>query len=209
MNRSPAPRRAAGPARRQRGGFLLGFIVGGVLGVLVALAVALYVNKVPIPFVDKVPHRSAQQDAAEAERNRNWDPNGPLSGKPAVRPPGAASPGPGAGPAPSTSPAAALPAAPAQAAASAPPAAAADTGPVQFFVQVGAFAKPEDAEQQRAKLAILGYEARVSARDQAGRTMHRVRLGPFDRRADAEIRRDGLAEQGFEAALVRVQPASP
>lgn len=207
MSRSPASRRAAGPARRQRGGFLLGFIVGGVLGVLVALAVALYVNKVPIPFVDKVPHRSAQQDAAEAERNRNWDPNGPLSGKPAVRPPPAADPAaPAPAPAPAPVPAAPQGQAPAHAAA---PASAADSGPVQFFVQVGAFVKPEDAEQQRAKLAILGYEARVSAREQGGRTMHRVRLGPFDRRGEAEIRRDNLAEQGFEAALVRVQPAAP
>lgn len=201
-------RRPAAPVRRQRGGFLLGFIVGGVVGVLVALAVALYVNKVPIPFVDKVPHRSAQQDAAEAERNRNWDPNGPLSGKPAVRPPAAPAP---ADPVPAAAPAAQPVPAPAPATPPAPPApaasAAADSGPVQFFVQVGAFVKPEDAEQQRAKLAILGYEARVSAREQGGRTMHRVRLGPFDRRGDAEIRRDNLAEQGFEAALVRVQPA--
>ena len=69
------------PAKGQRGGFFLGMIVGLLLGLALALGVALYVTKVPVPFVNKVPQRSAEQDAAESERNRNWDPNAPLSGK--------------------------------------------------------------------------------------------------------------------------------
>ena len=71
---------------RQRGGFLIGLIVGLLVGLALALGVALYVAKVPIPFVNKVPQRTAEQDAAEAERNKNWDPNAPLNGKPAARP---------------------------------------------------------------------------------------------------------------------------
>ena len=46
-----------------------------------ALAVALYVTKVPVPFVNKVPQRTADQDALETERNKDWDPNAPLMGK--------------------------------------------------------------------------------------------------------------------------------
>ena len=65
--------------KSQRGGFILGMIVGLLIGLALALAVALYVTKVPVPFINKVPQRTAEQDAAEAERNRNWDPNGPLS----------------------------------------------------------------------------------------------------------------------------------
>ena len=49
----------ASKAKTQRGGFFLGAIIGLLVGVLVALGVALYVTKVPIPFVDKVPQRSA------------------------------------------------------------------------------------------------------------------------------------------------------
>ncbi|HEY2187966.1 MAG TPA: hypothetical protein VGH48_05325, partial [Caldimonas sp.] len=56
----------------QRGGFLIGFVIGVLIGLAAALGVALYVTKAPIPFVNKVPARSPTQDAAEAERNRNW-----------------------------------------------------------------------------------------------------------------------------------------
>jgi len=72
-------------------------------------------------------------------------------------------------------------------------------------VQAGAFGKPEDAEQQRARLAIMGYEAKVTEREQSGRTMYRVRIGPFQRKDDADVAKDKLAGVGVESALVRVQ----
>ena len=65
----------------QNGGFVMGMIVGLLLGLALALGVALYVTKVPIPFVNKVPQRTAEQDAAELEKNKNWDPNSALQGK--------------------------------------------------------------------------------------------------------------------------------
>ena len=65
-------------ASQQRGGFVMGLIVGLLIGLALALGVALYVTKVPVPFVNKVPQRTAEQDAAEAEQNKNWDPNAPL-----------------------------------------------------------------------------------------------------------------------------------
>jgi cell division protein FtsN len=71
----------AGKPDRQRGGFLIGMIVGLLLGLAIALGVAVYVTKVPVPFVNKVPQRTAEQDQAEAEKNRNWDPNAPLASK--------------------------------------------------------------------------------------------------------------------------------
>ena len=176
----------------------MGLIVGLVIGLALALGVALYITKAPVPFVNKVPQRSAEQDAAEAQRNKNWDPNAPLASKvPRPAPPapeapasGAAPVPPVAGPASATQPGAAAPArnpaailsgqAPAAgtgAAASAPGAAKAAKGaePYTYFVQAGAFQRPEDAEAQRARLAILGLEARVVERDQSGRTIHRVR----------------------------------
>ncbi|MFN5699697.1 MAG: hypothetical protein ACK47V_03540, partial [Betaproteobacteria bacterium] len=78
--------------KSQRGGTLIGLIVGLVLGLGVALAVALYVSKVPVPFVDKLPQRTADQDSAEAERNKNWNPNAPLAGKAGVPAPAASAP---------------------------------------------------------------------------------------------------------------------
>lgn len=66
---------------QQRGSTLVGFIIGLVVGLAVALGVAIYVTKVPIPFMSKGQVRSADLDAAEAEKNKDWDPNAPLYGK--------------------------------------------------------------------------------------------------------------------------------
>jgi hypothetical protein len=53
-------------------------------------------------------------------------------------------------------------------------------------VQAGAFRTQADAEAQRAKLAMLGWEARVSER--VSRTAARLprARGPFAKRDDAE-----------------------
>ena len=234
--------------RPQRGGLIVGLVVGLLIGLAVALAVALYVTKAPIPFINKVPHRSAEQDAAEAERNKRWDPNAPLAGKNPARPATVASgavagappatvgeetlpatpAAPVAGPArtptpasapdtsrPSRDPAALLsgqPAAPASAAVAsraasraASTASTASPAGVAFFVQAGAYARPDDADAQRAKLAMLGLSARITEREQAGRTIYRVRLGPFDVREQAEDAQAKLAAGGIEANLVRIE----
>lgn len=77
--------------------------------------------------------------------------------------------------------------------------------PFIYFVQVGAYRTPEDAEAQRAKLAMLGLDAKVTERDQSGRTVYRVRLGPFNRKSDADKAQERLSNQGMDAALVRTQ----
>ena len=82
---------------------------------------------------------------------------------------------------------------------------AAGAEPFLYFVQAGAFRTPEDAESQRAKLSLMGVEAKVTERDQSGRTVYRVRTGPFDRKDDADRMKERLETGGLEAALVRVQ----
>ena len=212
----------------QRGGFVMGLVVGLLLGLALALGVALYVTKVPVPFVNKVNQRTAEQDAAELEKNKNWDPNGPLQAKPGARPGAAGSAVglPAVPPPPATPGAPAVPGAvagtpgpavaasgPAVAAASAavakvvPPPASTKPGvdPFTYLVQAGAYARTEEAEQQRAKLAMLGFEARLTEREQSGRTMYRVRVGPFEKKSDAEAAREKLSGAGIDAALVTVQ----
>lgn len=232
--------------KKQRGGTLLGFILGALAGLGVALALAVYITKVPMPFMTKAPSRTADDPAAEAKKNRDWDPNAALSGKPAVKEagavvdPAAAPAAPVAAGAPATSadpvgdlvkakadasakaaappPPAAAPAAPAAAstntsntATSAPaataasPSTAATGDPFNYFVQAGAFRTPEDAEQQRIKLSLMGLPARVSEREQSGRIVYRVRLGPFDKKDDADKVKVRLDTGGLEATLVRVQ----
>jgi cell division protein FtsN len=208
----------------QRGNVIVGVIIGVVLGLAAALAVAVYVTKVPIPFLNTGPSRSPEQDAAESRKNQNWDPNAPLYGKnPAKTVPPA--PAMAASSAKDDKPAAkdkkdekalARDKAPeAPAVVGRPPAdplgelAAARTGgsgdPFLYFVQAGAFRTPEDAEAQRAKLSLMGIEAKVTEREQSGRQVWRVRVGPFERRDEADRHKEKLEAGGFETALVRVQ----
>ena len=77
--------------------------------------------------------------------------------------------------------------------------------PFSYFIQAGAFRTPEDAEQQRAKLSLMGYQAKVTEREQSGRTVYRVRLGPFDKKDDADKTKEKLESNAIETALVRVQ----
>ena len=220
----------------QRGGFVIGLVVGLLIGLALALGVALYVTKAPNPFVNKVQPRPAGQDAAEAERNRNWDPNSALAGKnPASSAAAASIPATDILPSVATAPptlvpptvidalapnaaSAARPTRPAVASASgvgtdssgaARPSqslsALAGSDPFIYYVQAGAFARNEDAEQQRAKLAIIGIESKLTEREQGGRTVFRVRVGPFERKDEADTAKDRLADAGVDSALVRVQ----
>lgn len=208
------------PNGAQRGGTLLGLIVGLLVGLGVALAVAVYVTKVPVPLVDRGVQRKPGQEAIEAERNKDWNPNASLSTKPAPAP--AAATAPEAAPAAAPAPAAPSAPAPAPTASTDPlgdlvqqrttspgPVAAVEAPPVadpfNYFVQAGAFRGADEAEAQRARLAMLGFNAKVSEREQAGRPVFRVRLGPYTQRTEAEGLQERLQAQGVDAALVRVQ----
>ena len=85
---------------KQRGGTLLGFILGALVGLGVALAVAVYITKVPMPFMTKTPARAGDDAAAEAKKNRDWDPNAGLASKPAAKAAPAEGEAPAATPAP-------------------------------------------------------------------------------------------------------------
>jgi len=198
---------------KQRGGTILGLIIGVVIGLAVALAVAVYVTKVPVPFLNKGQSRTPEQDAAEAKKNKDWDPNAALHNKSTVKP---------AVPAPAPAVAAPKPDKKGAAASPAPkperkPAVSADplgdlarakvaaSEPFSYFVQVGAFRAHEEAESQRAKLSLAGVEAKVTEREQAGRQVFRVRVGPIDKKEEADQLKEKLEAAGYETALVRVQ----
>jgi cell division protein FtsN len=77
--------------------------------------------------------------------------------------------------------------------------------PFFYFVQAGAFRTAEDAEAQRAKLSLMGIDAKVTEREQSGRQVFRVRVGPFDKKEEADRQKEKLESGGVETALVRVQ----
>ena len=74
-----------------------------------------------------------------------------------------------------------------------------------FFVQAGAYTRADDAEQQRARLGLLGQAAKVTEREQAGRTVYRVRMGPYPSREEADGVQGKLQQQSIEAQIVRVE----
>ena len=204
--------------KTQRGGTFLGFILGLVFGLGVALGVAIYVTKVPTPFSNKNQPRTNAQDVQETEKNKDWNPNSVLQPKAPAEQPVAPS---------ASQPTADAPAAAADAAKPVPrPAVTADplgdlakaksglstpvtppdaTDPFDYLVQAGAYRTSADADAQKAKLAMLGLDAKVSERDQAGRVVYRVRMGPFSDKSVAERIRTQLESNGIENTLVRVQ----
>ncbi len=191
--------------KQQRGGTILGFIIGVVVGLGAALAVAVYVTKVPVPFLNKGQSRGADQDAAEAKKNKDWDPNAPLYGKNPAKPAATAPAAAASAPAQPAAKAETKPAVTADPLGDLAKAKTAGADPFSYFVQAGAFRTAEDAEGQRAKLSLAGVEAKVSEREQSGRLVYRVRVGPFDKRDEAERTKDKLDRAGYETALVRVQ----
>ena len=216
---------------KQAGGTALGLVLGILIGLAGALAVAVYVTKVPVPFVDRGVSGTPGQDAEEAKKNQNWDPNGLLGGvsKPSnmvplepVAVPQTFGDGdsPLEAPAVSSDPLGDLARAKmagddvsvssrveSTATPKAPVAAAVmgtDTK-MNFYVQAGAFATVDEAESQRARLAIMGVDVRVRTTVLDGKTLHRVRSGPYRDRDDANGVRERLKQAGVTSSLVAIR----
>ena len=210
----------------QRGGTFLGFIIGLVLGLGVALAVAIYVTKVPTPFSNKNQPRTNDQDVQETAKNKDWNPNGVFQPKPPAEVPAAPAATPteavpdkttpsdsskSTAEAPKTEPRPAVTADPlgdlakSKSGLSTPAPSNSAADPFDYVIQVGAYRTIGDADAQKAKLTLMGLDAKISERDQAGRTVYRVRLGPFADKTAAERIRTRLEGSSIENTLVRVQ----
>ncbi len=208
----------AAPKKKHAGGTLVGIIIGLLLGLLLAVAVAFYLNKGPKPFADK----TGRGDKAAASKGANdtSDPNKPLYGKDAKT-------GDGKGAAPAkdgekrfsfyeilpgkeeiVDPKKAVEAARTESKADAKTDESKPAAKETYFLQAGAFGSAGDADNQKAKLALMGFEARVETVDVEGRgTMHRVRLGPYAKLDDINRVRATLTQNGVDASLIRLKDA--
>ena len=189
-------------ANSQRGGTILGLFIGLVLGVLIAFGVVWYLNKTPFPFMDKGAHaeRSESKPAGEAPLPLPGKPGDKVSEKPRfefykILPGGEATPA-----SPSTAPATAPVAAPAAAVPAAQSPAPAET----YYLQAGAFQKAQDADNLKAKLAMMGFDTEVQEVTLPDKgQIYRVRVGPYSRPDDMNKARNQLAQNGIQAALVK------
>ncbi len=198
------------PVKKSSGGnTLLGVFIGLIIGLALAAGIAVYINKTPIPFLDKI--KPADKPAEKAAGGSKAGPNLAESLK--------AAPGKAAGDKPRFDFYKILPGQEEpvteqqirQAAKDAAKSAAAGKAVNEIYLlQAGAFQNPADADNLKARLAFMGLEASVEPTDLAEKGFwYRVRLGPYTRIDDINRARATLAQNGIEGSLVKVKdPAS-
>ena len=211
------------PRTRQHGGTILGLIIGLIIGLGIAVVVAMTINKTTLPFLNK----QARPDRVELAPGQANDPNKPLYGNKAASREAAKefanAPAP-VEPVPpnSVDPQAAKNAAAKEVSLTPPaekikkpvPAKPTDTAKAEgdekwtYFLQAGAFRDQADAESARAKLALLGFEARLTERPSDNGTLYRVRVGPFSQLETMNRMRGKLTDNGVDVAVIRT-PKNP
>ena len=189
------------PATRGRsgGGFLLGMFVGLLAGLAVALGIAFYLNKTPIPFLSATKAKPAEKDLKP-----------PMI---AGMPQGTPAAGVGEKPKfdfykilPGTEEPVSEKELQARAAAAASKRGQQDANKDVYFIQAGSFQNPSDADNQTARLAILGFESSVEPANLPDKgTWYRVRMGPYNKLDEINKIRQQLAQNNIDASLVKVK----
>jgi cell division protein FtsN len=196
-------RKSAKPAVRGRakGNFLLGVFVGLAIGLGISLGVAFYINKTPIPFLSKPKPAAKEADPGTSPAISGLPTQPAVAAKGAEKPkfdfykilPGGEEP---------VSEKDLKAAAKAAAAAKGQPDLAKDV----YYIQAGSFQNPADADNQKARLAILGMESSVEPADIPDKgTRYRVRLGPFAKLEELNRVRATLAQNGIDASMVKIK----
>jgi cell division septation protein DedD len=175
-----------------------GFVVGLVCGIGLSTAAALYITNSPVPFVNKV--QRPTENVNPAAGGQLPDPNKPLYSNRAALP---VAPPDRPRDAASAAGEEKAPAAAAGAPATATPAAPVADNGGRLMLQTGAFKSAQDADAMRARLALLGLDARVSEVTQDATVLYRVRIGPYRELDDLSGIRRTLSENGIEAQVVR------
>lgn len=210
----------------------LTFLSGLVIGLVIAVVVALYILQAPTPAVNNTVNKAADRSVAPTlpSNNKNLgDPNAPLYGTSANQvtlpsseplpdsPASVSTPVPATITTPTPAPVTAthLPS---------PPKLPEVTKPAiteqrseakmnheakgSYLLQIAAYTNNEEADQQRARLAMQGYEAQISPHEVNGVQYYRVRLGPFTKVAEAETLRKKLQTLKIESLLIKTSEPS-
>lgn len=213
------PTKPAQHHKKSRGGILVGLFLGLLLGLLCAFGVVWYLNKTPLPFVDKT-SRGDKPDARMSpdQAQQSQQTPQPLPGKPGdksinapgekprfdfykILPAGPGQPGQDTSQHPGDTKPATLPPATDKAATEAP-AAIVET----FYLQAGAFQKAADADNLKAKLAFMGLETTVMEGKSPDKGLiYRVRVGPYAKPDEMNRVRNQLAQNKIQATVVKIK----
>ena len=192
-----------GTANKTSGGtakpLLIGLMLGLVIGIAIAAGVAIYIARIPSPY-----SRSPQSDSQKLKSPAAAAPLVKDGAKPDEKKPytfydileGNETPNlenPSAGTTPSRGE---------------PPATGDDK--TVFYVQAGAYQTEADADNQKATIALLGFEARVKTATLPEKgTVYRVRLGPFKNQDEATQAKAALQDNGINASLIKIVKNTP
>jgi cell division protein FtsN len=193
MTRDYKPTARTRKARSSGSGssLLVGVLIGLLLGLGIALAVAIYLNRVPDAFVSRgkstesapasksepaKAQANSKETQAKPEEKPRFDFYNILPGEDQAKGKAAREP-------------------------QRPPAAEVKE---TFYLQAGAFQNTADADNMKARLALLGIEASLQTAASAERgPLHRVRVGPFNRVEEVNRVRDTLKQNGIETTLIK------
>ena len=200
MSRDYKPRSASSSksgSKSKGSPFFSGLLVGLVLGVGLSVAVAIMVKGSDSPFVSRAPEKAPEETAKadtsalpKAEKNADT-PEKPRFDFYTI-----------------------LPGSETQVTEQEikQKQAAPETTKVQesYFLQVGAFQTEQEADNMKAKLALLGLEAIVQTATIPNKGVwHRVRVGPFANVDQINKSREELVQNGFKVDLIKVNSSTP
>lgn len=178
--------------RKPVGGTLLGIFIGLVLGLAIATAAAIYVTNAPVPFVNKTQQQRAttpQADQKLAEAAKAGAAEKPKFDFYKILP-GQEEPVTDRELKSAAAKQAEKPGAPRD----------------LYFVQAGAFQNPADADNLKARLALMGLQASVEPANLPDKgTWYRVRLGPYTQLDEINRVRQTLAQNAIDASLVKIK----
>ena len=194
----PPTRTAPATRKRSAGGFLFGLFTGVVIGLAVSLGIAFYLNKSPVPLLISKP-KPAEKESGKPPAIAGLPQTAAAPTAVPEKPkfdfykilPGAEEPvterelrermraGKGG---------------------------QQDVSKDVYFIQAGSFQNPADADNQKARLAILGFESSVEPANLPDKgTWYRVRLGPYTKVEEINRVRQALAQKGIDASLVKIK----
>lgn len=180
-----------GNSRSSGGSLFVGILIGLVLGLGIALGIAWYINKMPNPFQQRPPAAKPEPaKAAPAEITKPSDKGSkPADAKPRFDfykiLPGVEEP-----------------------ATDQQLRDAKKASRESFYLQAGAFQNAPDADNLKARLALIGMQAAIQTTTLPDRGVwHRVRLGPYGSVEELNRTRDTLKKNGIDTTLIKVRDA--
>ncbi|MHB0985819.1 MAG: SPOR domain-containing protein [Sulfuricella sp.] len=188
------------PSKKGGKPIFTGIAIGLVAGLAVAIGVALYINFSPKPFVSrakpgeaaKIPEKidDGMQKPADAKSVDTEDKNDKQNGKPRFDfytiLPGSEEP----------------------VSAQEIKQAKKQDGATKdgYYLQVGAFQAAAEADNMKARLALLGQEAIIQTANIPDKGIwHRVRIGPFTNMDDMNRARSLLAQNDLSSTVIKVR----